>query len=326
MIIKTLEKSFYSDWNSFVRKSPQGSLFSETWYLDILKVKYQVLCVIDEDNSIIAGIVLAKNQINTYSNPMLDKYLGVLLKDEVLPRSQKTLSKQYKAQELLVSDLKKYKSFDYYFHSNYTNWIPFYWKGFTQQTRYTYRINLKENIDDIQKKFHGNLRNDIKNAIKNDINIIRDIDFDSFFDIINKTFLRQGSKAPFDKLKLKSFIEKMNNKGCYNSFAARDSKGNTIAVCGIVHDSKSSYLILNGIDIKKHIRGANALMLFESIKYYQSKCNLYDFEGSMLPGVEQFYRRFGGELASYYRIWSDNFFNYTKTKAKKVYKKMRYGR
>jgi len=67
-------------------------------------------------------------------------------------------------------------------------------------------------------------------------------------------------------------------------------------------------------------------MLLESIKYFQGKCELYDFEGSMLPGVEQFYRRFGGELTPYYRIWNDNFFNYTKSKAKKIYKKLRYGR
>jgi len=254
MQIKKIESNDYEKWNNFVKISPQGSIFSLTWYLDALGVVYEVLAVLDANANILAGIVLAKSQINTYSNPMLDKYLGVLLKDEILPISQKALSKQYKAQDFIITELKKYKSFDYYFHPNYTNWIPFYWNDFTQQTRYTYRINLNDNIDNIQKKFHGNLRNDIKNAIKNDINIIRDIDFNSFYDIIDKTFLRQGSKAPFDRIKLGSFVKKMTNKGCFHSFAAQDNNGDILAVCGIVHESKSSYLILNGVDIEKHIR------------------------------------------------------------------------
>ena len=90
---------------------------------------------------------------------------------------------------------------------------------------------------------------------------------------------------------------------------------------------QTSYLILNGIDIDNNIRGANALMIHESIKLLKSEgVEIFDFEGSMLPGVEQFYRRFGGKLVPYMRIWNDNFFNYSKSKFKKIYKKIRYGR
>lgn len=326
MKIRYLNNSDFKEWNSFVEKSPQGSIFSKTWYLTSLQAKFNIL-VVEENAVILAGIVLAKNHINTYSNPMLDKYLGILLKEEDNSITYKNLSKQYKVQELIVNELKQYKSFDYYFHPNYRNWIPFSWNNFTQQTRYTYRIVLNESADSIQKKFHGTLRNDIKNAIKNEIVITQGIDFDSFYEIINKTFLRQGSKAPFDKTKLNSFIEKMTNRGHFHFFAAMDRGGNIHAVCGIVHDNRSSYLILNGIDIEKHIRGANALMIFESIKYYKNKgLGMYDFEGSMLPGVEQFYRRFGGKLTPYYRIWNDNTFNYIKAKTKHLYKKIKYGR
>lgn len=312
-------------WNSLVQNSPQGSIFSESWYLDALKVDYKILCVIDKADNILAGIILAKNQINTYSNPMLDKYLGVIIKGENA-LSHKTISKQYKVVELLSKELIKYKSFDYYFHPQYKNWIPFYWNGFAQQTRYTYRINLSLEIKEIQGKFHGNLKNDIRNAIKSNIHIYKNTEFDVFFNIINKTFLRQGSNAPFNRVKLKSFIKELTLKRRFVSFKALNQDGDTIAVCGLINEEKSSYLILNGIDNDKLIRGANALMILEAIKYFQGKSNYFDFEGSMLPGVEQFYRRFGGELVPYYRIWNDNLFNYMKTLIKKTYKKLRYGR
>ncbi len=323
--IKKITKDRYTEWNNFVDKSKQGSIFSKTWYLDALQVNYEILII--EDKSIIkTGIVLAKNEINTYANPMLDKYLGVLFLDEQ-GNQQKIISKQYKYMETLAKELKKIKSFDYYFHPSFRNWIPFSWQGFTQQTKYTYRIeNHKNTLNEIKKQFHYNIRNDIKNAIKERVEIKEDIPFETLWVVINKTFIRQGSKSPFNKEKLSYFIKILKEKKAFVSFGAYDKNGVCIAVCGVVYDKKSSYLLLNGIDIEKQIRGANTYMLDESIKYFHDRCDYYDFEGSMLLGVEQFYRRFGGELTPYMRIWNDNFFNYAKSKAKKIYKKIRYGR
>jgi hypothetical protein len=312
-------------WDSFVQSSPQASVFALTWYLDSLQVDYNILTIKDND-CIIAGLILSKNQINTYSNPSLVKYLGVVFRKEV-PLNHKKISQQYKAMGLLASELKGYKSFDYYFHPEFKNWIPFYWNGFAQETRYTYQINLKLSSEEIHKRFHGNLKNDIKHALNHEVKIRSNIDFEDLYDVVNKTFLRQGSKAPFNKNKLENFIKALSKKQKFISFGAYTMDGTLISVCGLVSDDNSSYFILNGIVIEKQLRGANALMIFEAIKYQQNKdLTLFDFEGSMLPGVEPFYRRFGGELTAYYRIWNDNLFNYTKTKAKKLYKKIRYGR
>ncbi len=325
MEIKRLNETEYVLWNEFIDNSPQGSIFCKTWYLDALKADYKIL-VIKENNLIKAGIVLAKNQINTYANPMFSKYLGVLF-EESKGNLQKEISKRYKYQALLIKELKMIKSFDYYFHPNYDNWIPFYWEGFSQQTRYTYRINLFESsIECLYKLFHGNLRNDIVNAQNKGVSIDQDIGFDILFQLVNKTFLRQGSKAPFSKELLQYFVEKLITRNCIKTFAAIDENNDYIASCCLVFDENSAYLILNGIDSDKLIRGANALMIFEAIKWCHPRCTYFDFEGSMLPGVEQFYRRFGGELTPYMRIWNDNFFNYFKSIAKKFYKKIRYGR
>ncbi len=319
-----LSSEEYQNWNHFVEHSPQGSIFSKSWYLDSLQVKYEILVVKDKEE-IKAGMVLAKNEIDTYANPMLDKYLGILfIKDS--GNRQKVLSKEYKYMELIIEEIKEIKSFDYYFHPNFKNWIPLSWQGFTQQTRYTYRIDYKNGLDAIFSNFHGNLKNDIKNAKKNNITVKEDISFELLWELVSKTFLRQGSKAPFKKEKLHYFINTLKDRDQLRTFGAFNEVGDCIAVLGIVYEDKSSYLLLNGIDIEKQVRGANALMIWNTIEYFYNKCNYFDFEGSMLPGVEPFYRRFGGELTPYYKIWNDNLFNYVKMKAKKLYKKMRYGR
>ena len=99
-------------WNDFVNNSPQGSIFSTIEYLNSLKIIYKILVVKSTDGSILAGIVLAKNSINTFSNPTLDKYLGVQLrKEENL--THKKISQQYKVLDLLSKKLRKYKLFDF---------------------------------------------------------------------------------------------------------------------------------------------------------------------------------------------------------------------
>ena len=324
MNIEILKKGEYRAWNDFVSNSSQGSIFSKTYYLDALQAPYEIL-TITEKNSIKAGIVLAKNEINTFANPMLDKYLGVVFENKE-GNKQKIVSKEYKYMELFISKLKEIQSFDYYFHPSFKNWIPFSWGGFTQQTRYTYRINNQNSLDEIYSGFHGNLKNDIKNAKKEKIVIKENISFEELWEQVNKTFVRQGSKSPFKKEKLQHFVSELKKKEAFVSFGAYDKDDNCIAVCGLVYEEKSSYLLLNGIDMENQVRGANAYMIHEAIQHFHPKCNYFDFEGSMLPGVEQFYRRFGGELTPYMRIWNDNFFNYAKSKAKKIYKKMRYGR
>ncbi len=325
MELRKLKEDEYSSWDEFVEASPQGSIFSKSWYLNSLGVDYSIL-VVEYKSRVIAGIVLAKNEINTYANPMLDKYLGVLLV-EGSSNKHKRESTEYKAMELIAKECKKIKSFDYYFHPIFDNWIPFYWNGFAQRTRYTYRINYKDNsIDDIYNEFHqGIVKNNIKKGQRSGAVIKQDIPFEDLWEVVNKTFLRQGSKSPFKKDKLKKYIETLYKKDAFHCWGAY-FKGKCVAVTGVVYEPKSAYFLLNGIDIEEMPRGANTYMIYEAIKYYSKQCDYFDFEGSMLPGVEPLYRKFGGERVQYMQIWNDNFFNYAKLKAKKIYKKIRYGR
>ena len=108
---KNIEKNILL-WNDFVNNSPQGSIFSTIEYLNSLKIIYKILVVKSTDGSILAGIVLAKNSINTFSNLTLDKYLGVQLrKEENL--THKKISQQYKVLDLLSKKIRKYKLFDF---------------------------------------------------------------------------------------------------------------------------------------------------------------------------------------------------------------------
>jgi len=325
MVAEYLNKENYEEWNRFVDESKTGSIFSKTWYLDALGMNYKIL-VVRDNQKIQAGIVLPKNEINIYSNPMFDKYLGIIYAN-FCGDKYKVVSKEYKYAQILAKEVSKFASFDYYFHPNFKNWIPLYWEGFYAQLRYTYIIDNQKSLDEIYNAFQKKIiKKNIDFALKNGITVRKDIDFETFWMLVNKTYLRQGSKAPFSKDRIKRYINELQKRGVFEIFGAIEKDGRCSCVCGVLYEEKSSYLLFNGIDIENMTRGANALMIWESIKYFHSRCKVYDFEGSMLPGAEPFFRKFGGELVPYIEVCNNTFFNFFKKKAKKFYKKLRYGR
>ena len=77
-----------------------------------------------------------------------------------------------------------------------------------------------------------------------------------------------------------------------------------MAAVYIVWDNKRSYYLLGGYDFKKSHHGAQALAVWESIKFTKERLGLneFDFEGSMIPQVERFFRKFGGRLIPCYSV------------------------
>lgn len=318
MVTRYLNIDEYEQWNNFVDESPEGSIYSKTWYLDSLQVKYSILAVLN-NTEIYAGIVLAKNEINTYSNPLLCKYLGVIFK-KLDGRYQKITSKKYEISNYLIKHLKEIKTFDYSFHPNYNNWLPFYWNDYKQRTFYTYRI---ENTDlKIFDNYSKILKNDIRYATKSNLIFSENCDLNTFYNTIEKTFKRQDVKIPFNKAKLDFFIDELSKRDAIKLFKVTDEERNIQSVCAVVYDKKSANFILNGSNFPNVIRGSSHFLLHNTILHMLNITQIFDFEGSIIPSIESFYRGYGGKLTPYYRIWKNDIFYLVKNNLIKLYKKL----
>ena len=90
----------------------------------------------------------------------------------------------------------------------------------------------------------------------------------------------------------------------FNSFSISAFKNNEVlgnVFC--VFDKQKCYYLLGGVDKKSGIQGVNNLLVQKSIEKAKSLgCTIFDFEGSMLKGVEKFFRSFGGTLTPYYTV------------------------
>ena len=148
MNFRKLSKIELSYWDEFVDNSPEGSIYAKSFYLISKGCDFSIN-IIERNKTILGGIVLCRNELGVYSNPLFVKYLGVFYADEkILGPSSKR--RKYKIDRILLSNIKTNFIFSYDFHPNYNNWMSFYWDSYFQTTKYTYQIffnnsNFREN-------------------------------------------------------------------------------------------------------------------------------------------------------------------------------------
>jgi len=324
MKAEILDISAYDAWNDFVESSPQASIYYNSWYLDALAMPFSLL-VVKEKERIIGGFVVIKNRIKQYSNPLLCKYLGVIY-GRMDGNEYTKETKRRKICAALLPEFKKKRSFNYSFHPEFHNFLPFYWNGYSATTVYTYILPLKDRTEEeLLKGMHGKLRSEIKFGMSQGYEIVNDLDYDTFYEVNTMTYKRQGGSAPFKKEYLSNYYSALIKKEAIRFIGIRKDNY-IIAVAGIIYDAHTTSLVLSGFDPDKIQRGANEVLIWETIRFASGHSEYYDFEGSMMASIDSFYRKFGGIHTPFLRIYKDNFLNFFTQKARQKYKKFKYGK
>lgn len=185
------------------------------------------------------------------------------------------------------------------FPSNIIDFQPFIWKNFKVVPNYTYRIDLQRTMEIIRSHFDPKNRNVINKAIKEGVCVTENsLSTEQLFQYFLKS-LKATDANFYEQLLEKIF---MNFSDYSNSFCMVARKGNQVlGVVFCVFDKFNCYYLLGGVDKKSGIQGVNNLLVEKSIeKARDLGCTTFDFEGSMLKGVEKFFRSFGPELIPYY--------------------------
>lgn len=178
---------------------------------------------------------------------------------------------------------------------------PFIWEKYKVVPNYTYRINLDKSMDDIRSNFDSKNRNAINKALKDGVAVLENkLSKDSLFQFFTNSL--NATDANVYEKELGNIFRKFSDPS--NSFsmeAYKDDKLLGVVFC--IYDSKVCYYLLGGVDKNSGIQGVNNLLVQKSIdKAKELECSVFDFEGSMLKGVEKFFRSFGPEMFPYYTV------------------------
>ncbi len=280
------------------------SVFLSKKWLDIYDAGLEAYGIYNGGEQMLGGFVLYRQKrsgISYYRNPMYMSTINLFFENKSKNKA-KILSENKKVMKAIADFLSElsYGVLSIYFPENHIDMQPFYWQAYKVIPNYTYHINLHQSFDEIQKNYSTERRNDLKKAIKDGVEVRKVVNFKDVKQMVSNTFNRKEKDLDID------FIDRILNSFAdeTNSFAFVSYQNDKpIAASYCVYDKQKVYYLLGGYDSKNKHQGAGALAVDAAIKHSKELgITTFDFEGSMLPEVEKYFRGFGGDLVPYYSI------------------------
>jgi len=214
----------------------------------------------------------------------------------------KRFSEMYALATELVARLPQNNLFRQNFCPEIINWLPFQWAGFSQQTRYTYRLEDLSDLDGIWAKFREPARRAIRKA-KREVEVVVSQDVDLLCAVQERTFAQQTQPMPYRRDALFRIAEGALQSGHARFTFARDDRGNIHAINLIVFDDRAAYYLVGGSDSRFRTSGAASLLMWDAIQFAAGHSAIFDFEGSVFQGIERFFRGFNPTLTPFHRIY-----------------------
>ena len=179
--------------------------------------------------------------------------------------------------------------------------LPFFWNDYKVIPAYTYRLDLSISIEEIKKNMSPTRRNDITKALRDGLTVSQTNDMSVVKKLCLATFERQQMKI--NQTWLDAILFKYANSSNSYAFTTYRDENVPIATCFVIHDSKTAYYLIGGYSVDLGHHGAGALAMFEAIKHSKEiGISIFDFEGSVVPAIERYFRGFGGTLTPYFTV------------------------
>jgi lipid II:glycine glycyltransferase (peptidoglycan interpeptide bridge formation enzyme) len=284
-------------------------IFSRDWWLDAVagEESWDVLLVEKGDEIVAALPYMIKRMyiVKFITMPKLTQTAGIWLR---YPRDQRYMDKLSYEKEIFSKIIEKIPKVDYFsqnFHYEITNWLPFYWKGYSQTTRYTYVIDDLKDVDLIYENFDRSKKKDVKKA-KKIVKVGFDLSAREFYENHKLTLSKQGQEISYSYELFEKIYNSAYSQESGRIIWAKGENDNLHSALFVIWDEKSAYDLISTIDPEYRNSGSASLLILEMIKYLSNKTEKFDFEGSMIENVERSFRKFGATQKPYHNISKTN--------------------
>jgi len=293
----------------FCDQHPEIPLFMQAWWLDVVCLpegkEWDVLFV-EENGNIIAVMpyhFLKKWGFTVVRQPMKTQYTGLWINYPLELKLHKRYSFEKRVMDNLIDQLEALNLSHYTqnFHYSFTNWQPFYWRGFQQTTRYTYILKNIADLDAVFENFSYAKQKHIKKE-NDDLQLDSTLSADEFYNFHKECLKQKNAEIEYSQKLFTSIYDKVVERKQGIIFALRDKNKNIHSTLFFVWDSNSAYAMTSAINPCFKSGGASTKMFWEAIKFVSKKTKIFDFEGSMIEGVAQSFQQFGAEQMPYFAI------------------------
>lgn len=288
-----------------INRTPYAnSVFEQPWWLDLVAPgKWDEVTVKDGERVIARLPYVLDNGI--ISNPVYTQTLGIWLDDSLktYQRGNAHLHAQKEVIAELLSALPKHKGMSVTFDSATKYILPFRWHGFRIEPTFSYRINDLSDMAAVTANISKSTAKKLtparkKLTVKEDCPELVEL----MVALQNKTFARQGRSNPNDNALTARIMSGAIEAGHGKIIMACGDDGEPHSASFLLYDDKVCYDLISGQDPAHKNDNSNELVLDESIKFAATVSKAFDFEGSMVEGIEHFFSKFGGDQIVNYHV------------------------
>ncbi|MDZ4847448.1 MAG: hypothetical protein SH857_18085 [Chitinophagales bacterium] len=294
-MIQYLQRKEVDDnkWNACIQQAANSYPYAFTWYLDCVAEQWDALVSGDYD----AVFPLVWNRrflIHYLYQPMFTQQLGVFSKNVL---DEKTLH------DFLEAIPVRYCFIE--INVNYQN--PVRHPSFEIIPRTNSYLELQSPYEKLYQAYHENTKRNVQKALKNNLHVSENLKAEAVIEFFKTN---SGIKIPelgeYQYEHLEELIAEVMQRQMGKLIGVQDTNENLFAAgFFIVTENKIINLLPStGEDGKNN--GAGFLMIDYLIRKFAGSDKTLDFEGSMIPGIARFYKNFGAQEQTYWRLRRNN--------------------
>lgn len=275
-------------------------LFAQDWWLDAAcGARGWDVVMVGSGVRVDAALPFAVRRrgiLRILSHPPFTPRLGPWIREE---KENKRNRNEFRLMAELADALPRFDLYAQNWSYEVTNWLPFFWKGFQQTTRYSYVLPDLSSEEAIWAGMQSNIRREVRKASgRYGLRLRDDLDLDVLLRLNELTYQRRGMTPP-DGATLRRIDHACRERSCRKLIVAEDKHGRRHAAGYFVWDAKSAYYLVGGMDPMLRTSGAMSLVMWSGIRLACRVTKRFDFEGSMVESIARFFRAFGGEQLGY---------------------------
>lgn len=301
MILKQI-----SDTQLFSEKAePFTGVFGSKAWLSMYGKDLVMIGIFKDEHQMIGGFYYLKTKklgFDFIKLPPYTPHCGLFFQSESKNRSSANGFSKEVMQEvcLYFSSLKSALTI-LAFPAEIIDMQAFIWNKYKVVPNYTYRIDLSQSLEDIRGNFDPKNRNAINKALKEEVTTTLNAHSKQEVLTFFKTQLSATGANIYENILQKILLEFSDDANSFCFSATKNKELLGMVFC--IYDKHACYYLLGSVNKQAGIQGVNNLLVQKSIEQAKAlHCRIFDFEGSMLKGVEKFFRSFGPELFPYFTV------------------------
>ena len=285
---------------AFAATAPDLPLFCQPWYLDALTKEFGDWDVLlyRKGNGPVRGafpfFVKSKYGLTYSVPPPLCKYVGPWLLPEY--RDEQA------GLRFFAEQFPKMAASEIAFPVETTDFLPFYWNGWRQTTRFTFYLtsDVWSTFPDwVEKRTRNRLR-----AAAAKLTVVEGVELTEIYRLTCQVFARQKLSVPYSFAHLQHLDRVLTEQGRCHGFGVKDADGRLVGALYLIWDAHTAYVLLSGTDATGRQLNGNYLLQTEAARYAFEVLQVerLDRLGSMLPGVAGIHRKLGAVARPYHLL------------------------